>query len=82
MTTVRTPKDEDERKMFDQAVRSGLAIPLDEFIEGILGRTPETELVDAIRLGIESHYDVTGGNIPLDVKNLIIQFAQWQEFAC
>ena len=81
MTTVRTPTDEDEKERFDDAVRRGLAVSLEDFIEVILGRVPEEDLVNAIRLGIEAHTEISGNDEPLDMKEFIIQFAQWQEFA-
>ena len=52
MVTVRTPNDEDEEERVSEALRRGQGIPLEVFIEAIIEREPESDLVQAIRIRI------------------------------
>ena len=58
MVSVRTPNDDDEKERFAEAIRQGLGVPLESYIGAVIGREPEQDLVDAIRLGIESHSEM------------------------
>lgn len=79
MTTVRIPKDEDEEERVSEAVRRGQGIPLEAFIEAIIEREPEEELVEAIRLGIEAQREMPEGTTPLDIKQAILDYVRWQD---
>ncbi|MDP6324084.1 MAG: hypothetical protein QF722_03460 [Candidatus Thalassarchaeaceae archaeon] len=81
MVTVRTPNDEDEEERVSEAVRRGQGIPLEVFIEAIIEREPEEELVEAIRLGIEAQREMPEGAPPLDIKQAILDYVRWQEAA-
>ena len=81
MVTVRTPNDEDEEERISNAVRRGQGIPLEVFIEAIIEREPEEELVEAIRLGIEAQREMPEGSPPLDIKQAILDYVRWQESA-
>ncbi len=81
MVTVRTPSDEDEEERVSEAVRRGQGIPLEVFIEAIIEREPEEELVEAIRLGIEAHQEMPEGTPPMDIKQAILDYVRWQETA-
>ena len=79
MVTVRTPNDDDEKIRVSEAVRRGQGIPLEAFIEAIIEREPEEELVEAIRLGIEAQREMPEDSKPLDIKQAILDYVRWQE---
>ena len=81
MVTVRIPNDEDEEERVSEAVRRGQGISLEVFIEAIIEREPEEELVEAIRLGIEAQREMPEGTPPLDIKQAILDYVRWQEAA-
>jgi len=81
MVTVRTPNDDEEEERVSEAVRRGQGIPLEVFIEAIIEREPEEELVEAIRLGIEAHREMPKDAPPLDIKQAILDYVRWQEAA-
>jgi hypothetical protein len=81
MVTVRTPNDDEEEERVFEAVRRGQGIPLEVFIEAIIEREPEEELVEAIRLGIEAQREMPEDTPPLDIKQAIIDYIRWQEAA-
>tara|TARA_Y100000588_G_C14062052_1_gene841888 strand:+ start:130 stop:378 length:249 start_codon:yes stop_codon:yes gene_type:complete len=80
MTGIRTPKDEDELRRFQDAVRRGLGVPLEAFIEAIIGHKPEQHLVEDIRFGIESQIAMPDDSPPLDIKAYILEHIRWLEF--
>ena len=80
MVSVRTPNDDDEKERFDEAIRRGLGVPLESYIGAVIGREPEQDLVDAIRLGIESHSEMADADSPLNMKEYILEYVRWQEF--
>ena len=79
MVTVRTPNDEDEEERVSEAIRRGQGIPLETFIEAIIEREPDEELVEAIRLGIEAQQEMSEDTPPLDIKQAILDYVRWQE---
>ena len=79
MATVRTPNDEDEEERVSEALRRGQGIPLEVFIEAIIEREPEEDLVEAIRLGIEAQQEMPEDTPPLDIKQAILDYVRWQE---
>ena len=79
MVTVRTPNDEDEEQRVSDALGKGQGVPLEIFIEAIIEREPEEELVEAIRLGIEAQQEMPEGTPPLDIKQAILDYVRWQE---
>ena len=79
MVTVRTPNDDEEEERVSEAVRRGKGIPLEVFIEAIIEREPEEELVEAIRLGIEAQREMPEDTPPLDIKQAILDYVRWQE---
>ena len=81
MVTVRTPNDEDEEERVSEALRRGQGISLEVFIEAIIEREPEEELVEAIRLGIEAQQEMPEDTPPLDIKQAIRDYVRWQESA-
>ena len=81
MVTVRTPNDEDEEERVSEALRRGQGIPLEVFIEAIIEREPEEELIEAIRLGIEAQREMPEDTPPLDIKQAIRDYVRWQESA-
>ena len=81
MVTVRTPNDEDEEERVSKALRRGQGIPLEVFIEAIIEREPEDDLVEAIRLGIEAQQEMPEDIPPLDIKQAILDYVRWQESA-
>ena len=80
MTGVRAPKDEDELRRFQDAVRRGLGVPLEAFIEAVIGREPDAVLVEDIRLGIESQHVMPDDSPPLNMKAYILEHIRWLEF--
>ena len=81
MVTVRTPNDEDEEERVSEALRRGQGISLEVFIEAIIEREPEEELVEAIRLGIEAQREMPEDTPPFDIKQAIRDYVRWQESA-
>ena len=80
MTGVRRPKDEDELRRFQEAVRRGLGVTLEAFIEAIIGREPDTTLVEDIRFGLESQIAMPDDSPPLNMKAYILEHIRWLEF--
>jgi hypothetical protein len=80
MTGVRAPTDEDELRRFQEAVRRGLGVPLETFIEAMIGREPDTTLVEDIRFGIESQIAMPDDSPPLNIKAYILEHIRWLEF--
>ena len=80
MVSVRTPNDDDEKERFSEAVRRGLGVPLEAFIEAVSGREPDETLVQDIRLGIESQIAMPDDNPPLNIKAYILEHIRWLEF--
>jgi len=81
MVTVRTPNDEDEEERVSEALRRGQGVPLEVFIEAIIEREPEEELVEAIRLGIEAQQEMPEDSPSFDIKQAILDYVRWQEAA-
>ena len=81
MVTVRTPNDEDEEERVSEALRRGQGVTLEVFIEAIIEREPEEELVEAIRLGIEAQQEMPEGAPSFDIKQAILDYVRWQEAA-
>ena len=81
MVSVRTPTDDDEKERFAEAVRRGLGVPLESYIGAVIGREPDQDLVEAIRLGIESHTETSDETSPLNMKEYILEYVRWQEFS-
>ena len=81
MPSVRTPNDDEEKERFSDAVRRGLGVPLEAYIEAVIGREPEQDLVEAIRLGIESHAEMPDETPPLIMREYILEYVRWQEFS-
>ena len=81
MVSVRTPTDDDEKERFAEAIRRGLGVALEAYIGAVIGREPEQDLVEAIRLGIESHAEMSGADSPLNMKEYILEYVRWQEFS-
>ena len=79
MVTVRTPNDEDEEERVSEALRRGHGVSLEVFIQAIIEREPEEELVEAIRLGIEAQREMPEGAKPFDIKQAILDYVRWQE---
>ena len=80
MVSVRTPNDDDEKERFSEAVRRGLGIPLEAFIEAVVGREPDETLVEDIRFGIESQIAMPDDSPPLNIKAYILEHIRWLEF--
>ena len=81
MVSVRIPNDDDEKERFTEAVRRGLGVPLEAYIEAVIGREPEEDLVEAIRLGIESQAEMPDETPPLIMREYILEYVRWHEFS-
>ena len=80
MAGIRSPKDEDELRRFQDAIRRGLGVPLEAFIEAVVGREPGETLVEDIRFGIESQIAMPDDSPPLNIKAYILEHIRWLEF--
>ena len=81
MVSVRIPTDDDEKERFAEAIRRGLGVPLEAYIGAVIGREPDQDFVEAIRLGIESHTEMSDADSPLNIKEYILEYVRWQEFS-
>jgi len=81
MAGIRLPKDDEEQARFDEAVRRGLGVPLEIYVESVIGRTPDADTVEVIREWIECHGELFAQSTELDIREAILHHLRWLEIS-